>query len=104
MEEAQVRTTLINTWTHTAHTRTHAHTHGTRALTRSAWNRALLTPAFSSSNLRLVAKVTVDNTNTLFAKWDQQRKTTQLGEVLDVHVDEDTMRVRKAILYLFIIN
>jgi hypothetical protein len=55
--------------------------------------------------LRLVAKVTVDNTNTLFAKWDQQRKTTQLGEVLDVHVDEDTMRVRKAIIiityYLF---
>lgn len=56
-------------------------------------HRALLTPAFSSSNLRLVAKVTVDNTNTLFAKWDQQRKTTQLGEVLDVHVDEDTMRL-----------
>jgi cytochrome P450 len=59
-------------------------------------HRALLSPAFSSGNLRLVAKVTVDNTNTLFAKWDQQLKSTEMGEVADVHVDEDTMRVRSA--------
>lgn len=62
----------------------------------SGWkkHRALCTPAFATNNQRLVARVTVENTNMLFDKWEKQLLTTEeLGEVCQVFAGDDIMRM-----------